>query len=321
MLVRRLRPPRSLRLAMSHSRNGSLTPRKKDKGKKKAEVPNRPTSPYNGPGTNPEPISSLLEEALNTPLSPPSISSSLDSSFERPSLISPPPKAHQPDALRPHHPRLLSSLARSTLPTAGLSYATDEGLPRGRKTHDAPRLGESSTSWKHPSSTSLYDGPFPDLDPATGLPLERTPDSLDPTARSRSLYLQRTITGILATPSQPAEEHGIVPYLSNLTSALPHVSLPGSRLSSESLRTGSRRNLSTSAPQEDWTSWATGWWGNKKKVDRTLSEEDQADTVEEEREKHRRKCRQTKWIQTDNRSDAKTPPCLLSWASRIRCLR
>lgn len=266
MLARRLRPPRSIRLAMSFHKNAPSTS-PKDKGKQRA--PMTPQRPIQHPGNSPEaPLSHLLEEALNTPLPPVTISSSPDSSFQRPSLISPLPRAHQPPLLRPHHPRLLQSLARSTLPTATLTYAQREGSHRDRASSQLgiPQLGESSTGWSRPIiTTSLNDGPFPDLDPSTGLPLDTSRDSANNHPQSR--HLQRTITGLLSGPPR-----------SGLT------------------RTGSLRSISTSASQDDWTSWASGWWsGNKGKVDHVLSEEDQADTVEEERDKLREKYRTPKY--------------------------
>lgn len=275
MPLRRLSTSRSLRMAKSEGSAGQPWSPPKDKGKERV-IPKRPRSPYDGPGASQTPLSSMLEEALHTPLSPVSIPDSPDSSFERPSLIPAPARAHQPLLLRPNRPRLLYGLARSTMPTSGLTYSS-LGERNGLAQH-----GESSTAWQRPSPT-LSDSPFPDLDPAIGLPLEISgPDGPDP-----SRHLQRTITDLLAA-LPPTEKPSVIPRFS-LT--LPRVSLPGTRSSGEMSRT-TWREFSSSAPQDDWTTWATGWWsGNKGKVDNTLSEEDQADTVAEEREKHRRKCK------------------------------
>ena len=283
-------PPRSLRFTMSHLRHGRRTPSPDRKGKQRAEpTPGRPASLDDAPGTSRPPLSSLLHEALNTPLPDP-VSFATQSPFQRPSPITAPPKAHQPPLLRRHEPRLLSGLAGSTLPSSSLSYASALETRHNRTTsHPAqPPLGDTPAEWKRTASiTSLYDGPFPDLDPATGLPLEvDEPSGSD----HRSFHLQRTITGLQSAPLR-SEENGVLPTLSDFTRSLPSLSLQGPRSSAEAWRSGTRRSLSSSPPQENWTTWATGWWnGDKGKVDNTLSEEDQADTVAEEREKHRRKC-------------------------------
>lgn len=295
MPIRRLRPSRSLRSIMSslHLNQDSTSP--KDKGKQRAlHGPDRPIFPYDEPGVSRIPISSLMEEALNTPLSPPTITSSLDTTFDRSSLISAPPKAHQPPLLRPHQPRLLSGLARSTLPSSSLTYASAFEARHNRSTTHLPQnqLGESSTAWKRSlSSISLDYGSYPDLDPATGLPLETGDISTSP--ENRSLHLQRTITGLLSGSTRQSSN-----------------------------QPGSRRSLSTSASQEDWASWATSFWsGNKGKVDTTLSEEDRADTVEEEREKHRRKCEYRRFPRAENRSHTYASLGLLSWTARLRSPR
>jgi triacylglycerol lipase len=55
---------------------------------------------------------------------------------------------------------------------------------------------------------------------------------------------------------------------------------------------GSRRSISTSSTEQDWGTWASGLWsgGSNRKHDESLAKDDQGDTVEEEEEKHRRKC-------------------------------
>lgn len=237
-------------------------------------------------------VSTALEEALTTPLS-----SSIDSTYAS-SPISLPPRAHYATPIRPLPPRLLSQLARSTMPTAGLSYAS-AGKRRAVSEGD-PSRGESSTAWRSASPVEM-DEPFPDLDPDSGLP-QRRKDSTDSDAPS--LHLQRTITDLLAaqpdkqnTSFLPFSVPGLnlpslpsMPSIPSLPSMpnLPSINLPGhSALDG----TGAKRSISTTSPKDDWGSWATGWWsGHKTKVDETLSKEDQADTVEEEQEKHRRKC-------------------------------
>lgn len=231
-------------------------------------------------------------------------------------------------------PRLLSGLARSTLPTSSLSYAS-AGIPIHRSTSDPDKRGESSTAWRSASPVEM-DDPFPDLDPTTGLPL----GSARPNPRDPSLHLQRTITDLLASPSTeptssilpfsipkvtiPKVGMPSIPNLSNIS--VP--SIPGlpslGRLSLESENGGgSRRNFSTTNKEDDWGTWASGWWsGNKSKVDETLSKEDQADTVEEEQEKHRRKCELLTIIRSaDRRSDAEESSGVLSRVVGIRLSR
>ncbi|WVQ94713.1 hypothetical protein IAU59_001793 [Kwoniella sp. CBS 9459] len=258
-----------------------------------------------GTGTPDEPLSAMLNEALHTSLDPPSISSSLESSFERPSPISEPPLAHYHAPLRPHAPpRFLSQLTRSTLPTSSLTYEEQHNEGSTSRT-GIPREGESSTAWQRSRpTTAICDEPFPDLDPTTGLPIDSRGRRGSASSEAPSLHLQRTITGLLSTPPRKASESSMIPSmpsLSNLNLSLPRVSLPSapsiprmSLPSASSLDFG-RRSISSTAPQEDWTSWATGWWnGNKGKVDEMMSEEDRADTVEEEKEKLRRKYRSPK---------------------------
>lgn len=271
---------------------------KQDKGKGKADAAmeftfSKPTtSDFVGPagGAGPStPLTSALEEAIETPLSPVSISSSLGrSSFEQASPISRPPEAHQGTAMRPRPPRLLSQLTRSTLPTSTSKYANTErrvthtGMP-STSSHAA----SSSKDWRTSPTTALSDDPFPDLDPTTGLPLARR-ESYDSDAPS--LHLQRTITDLLQSP--PKESSSYLPF----NFALPRVQLPG-RPSLDLKRTDTPRSISSTGPQQDWSSWASSWWtGNKGKVDKLMSEDDQADTVEEEVEKHRRKCELTSSI-------------------------
>ncbi|WVR03961.1 hypothetical protein IAU60_000960 [Kwoniella sp. DSM 27419] len=254
------------------------------------------TSPgRHGSGTPDEPLAAMLDEALHTSLSPPSISTSLESTFERPSPIAEPEIAHHHAPVRPHvPPRLLSQLTRSTLPTSSLTYA-EQNRARDRyrsASHTGiPREGESSTAWQRSTpTTAVCDETFPDLDPTTGLPVHSQMRRGSTSSEAPSLHLQRTITGLLATPPRKSSDSGYlpsIPSLSNLSFSLPRVSLP----SAPSLDF-SKRAISSSAPQDDWTSWATGWWnGNKTKMDEMMVEEDRAETIEEEKEKMRKKYR------------------------------
>lgn len=237
----------------------------KRKGKQRADPPTPIKSP----------LTSLLQEALDTPIS--STPSSIDSAFEGPS-ISPLPRAAQPPILQSmNHPRLVSQLTRATLPISSLTYvSTSNGRNVRSASHTGlPQLGESSTAWR---KSMTIDDTFPDLDPATGLPLDSPRRSMDSfTSTAPSLHLQRTITSLL---DPPQEESSSFPTLSSLGGMIPKLS------------GGRPRSFSTSAAQGDWTSWATGWWGsgNKKKVDRMMSDEDKAETVEEEKDKLRKKC-------------------------------
>lgn len=240
-------------------------------------------------------VPALIDEAIHTSISPTSLSSSLESSFDRacPSPIPEPPRVHYPPSLRPRHPRLLSQLARSTLPTASVSCPSLEQPQHGRRWSVSESMvigaGEGSSLWQRSvPTTALSDEPFPDLDPTTGLPLElsfhrRGSASSD----TPSLHLQRTITGLLSAPTaKSAGESSVANMMPNFNFSLPRVSFP----SKPSLDFG-KRNFSTSSSQDDWGSWASGWWsGNKGKVDQMMSEEDKADTVEEEQEKLRKKC-------------------------------
>ncbi|WWC87704.1 uncharacterized protein L201_002596 [Kwoniella dendrophila CBS 6074] len=293
--------------------------RQRLKGKQKAETSspmaiNAPDLHLNqGTGTPDEPLSAMLNEALHTSLSISpsrssiSLPSSVDSTFDgKSSLITQPPLVHHHSPIRPHAPpRLVSQLTRSTLPTSSLNYEYENQIRQRNSSSSSglPREGESSTAWQRSTTRTsptiaLCDEPFPDLDPTTGLPLARSHSrnrSGSTSSDAPSLHLQRTITGLLETPNKKASSNSssilpTMPSLSNLNLSMPRVSLP----SAPSLDFG-RRNLSSSSVQEDWSSWASGWWnGNKGKVDEMMSEEDRADTVEEEKEKLRKKYKSTK---------------------------
>ena len=258
-------------------------PTSADKGKQRADPMLSSTPTALGGRSYLEEIPSAIEEAIETPLPPPTASVSLKSPFERPSPIPLPPKAHHPSSAQP--PRLLSQLTRSTLPTASLSYAFPDSAGPSRRavSQGGPQqYGESSTAWQRGLPGSSYDDAFPDLDPETGLPLDVQQRRGSVNSDSPSLHLQRTITDLLASPQKSSGD---------LASYIPKIQLPSLGLpSSWSTDVGSRRNFSSSAESQEWY-WPSGWWGrNKGKVDRHLAEEDQADTVEEEKEGIQRKC-------------------------------
>nr|XP_018264559.1 triacylglycerol lipase [Kwoniella dejecticola CBS 10117]OBR86717.1 triacylglycerol lipase [Kwoniella dejecticola CBS 10117] len=266
--------------------------RRRSKGKERA------IDVHHATGTPDEPLSAMLDEALNTSISPPhspaSLPSSVDSTFDgKASLITEPPLAHHHAPMRPVPSRLLSQLTRSTLPISSLAYGDSQ-----RQNHRSLSFGgvsaeagpSTTRSWRSNATVALTDEPFPDLDPTTGLPLnESRRRSGSTSSEAPSLHLQRTITGLLETPpKRKSTESSLlptIPVLSNINLSLPRVSLP----SAPSLDFA-KRGMSTSGTQEDWSSWASGWWnGNKGKVDEMMSEEDRADTVEEEQEKLRKK--------------------------------
>ena len=123
-----------------------------------------------------ESLDSLIDDAISSPLD-------LGSSFGR-SSIPAPPQAHYPSSMTGlGRPRLVSQLTRSTLPTASLAYASDGARVSST---DIPNQGESS---KHRRNVSATIDAYPDLNPATGLPVGAEEE--DP-----RLHLQRTITGL-----------------------------------------------------------------------------------------------------------------------------
>jgi triacylglycerol lipase len=279
MRIRVLATRRAIRAMSNQAGRSSFERNPLDKGKGRASEGGQ-ISPYHEPGSTDEPLTDALEEALKTPLPPVSVASSLESSFDRKSPISAPPQAHYSVPVRPKPNRLLSQLTRSTLPSSTSQYAAQDRrvTQSGYTTH-----GESSSAWRTSPTTAICDEPFPDLDPTTGLPAADRRSSIDSDAPS--LHLQRTITDLLQSPVK--EPASFLPF----NFALPRVQLPG-RPSLDSVRPASTRSVSSSAPQQDWSSWASSWWsGNKAKMDSQLAEEDQAETVEEEAEKHRRKCK------------------------------
>lgn len=121
-----------------------------------------------------------------------------------------------------------------------------------------PRLVSQLTRSTLPTATLTHATPHAE---SSAMARRRSFPDLDPVTGlpPERFELQRTITDVLRSP----------------------VAAGSTGLGS----VASVANFSTSA--SDW--W--GWWGNKGKVDRMMSEEDQAPTVEEEREQIRRKCR------------------------------
>ena len=212
-------------------------------------------------------------------------------------------------------PRLLSQISRSTLPTSSLTYAqAREMQPSGSRGDFKYPYAESSAAAARRrvslSASSAGVG-FPDLDPMTGLPLMPAGEASnlaggdgDQDIERRAaqngqngqngLQLQRTITGLLKSPTQsmpsvPSPFSGVglpkMPALPSMSISMPGLGWQKQEPSQSSSM--SRRSMSTSSAQNDW-----GWGsGNKGKVDQMMSEEDQADTVDEEREKLKRKCR------------------------------
>jgi triacylglycerol lipase len=249
------------------------TPKKVDKGKGKQRE------------SIPSPVlSSALQEAFDTPITP--ARSSFEGSFDALSISQLPP-AHY--ALTPHRPpnqpRILSQLTRATLPTATLTYAA----ARARAEEAEQDRAESSVSRR---KVANLEEQFPDLDPTTGMPLSAgLPSEMIPDDPPRQL--QRTITDLLAAPkrrnsdvSEQASKSAF-DYIPSLPFSIP--GLTRTRSSSD-LRKDAKRAISTSNKDEAWTSWASGWWGSKQKVDGMMDEDDRADTVEEEKEKIKRKC-------------------------------
>jgi triacylglycerol lipase len=261
-----------------------------DKGKGKAETQEQSSSTSMAP--LPSTISSAIEEALSTPLPAPRLSE--DTHFHEPTIPRPPTSHSSTTHIRPHAPRLLSQLTRSTLPSASLTYANNHELftqPSLYGSRSGSGSGSRGIEGSSYGSRLVYDEPFPDLDPSTGLPLERR-RSFDSAGPSRQL--QRTITGLLDSPEPPKSS---LPFGMSMPS-LPSLPLLGGggvssgSGSSMSPTISNRRSFSTSSRDQDWSSWTGGWLGGgKKNVDRMMTDEDQADTVEEEVEKHRRKCK------------------------------
>ncbi|EIW68895.1 hypothetical protein TREMEDRAFT_68852 [Tremella mesenterica DSM 1558] len=212
-----------------------------------------------------------------------------DSSFShRPSPIPAPPQAHHPISPLYQRPKLLSQLTRSTLPSSSLTYAQMEENKRYHYQQSHFNLlqnGESSSSasWRLPT-VATNDEPFPDLDPTTGLPLEISRHTEEDTDVA-SLHLQRTITDLMKTP--PKQKTSFLPSLPSIPLTWPKATEKGVER---------KRSMSTSSKQDDWFGWTPGWWsGHKKDVDKDLAEEDQAETVEEEQEKLRRKYKTPKY--------------------------
>lgn len=274
------------------------------------------------------PLTFMLEEALNTPITHGVHPSSIDSTHT-PSpiphgILSSPPLAHHPAAFpRPQRPQLVSQLTRLTLPVSSLSYATaasDESndlysSPQSLRHPSlsyqpelvapmSPRRRKASSS-SHASSSTAWQS-FPDLDPTTGLPLSRSMQRSTSTGdmqQGSSLHLQRTITSLLASPSKEARPKAASSYLPSLPSmpALASLSLgiPGRSTSDSGRPRTHRRQLSSSAPSEkDSTTWGSSlgnWWngsggGTKGSVQGMMSDEDVEATAEETQAKIKDKC-------------------------------
>jgi triacylglycerol lipase len=267
----------------------------------------------------PSPLRSMLEEALNTPIthtSRPSIDQSYYPSTQQTDhVLSSPPLAHHPAAFpRIQRPQLVSQLTRSTLPVSSLSYATaSDSLVSPRQplfsyqpdveALESPRKRTTSSSSHASSSTARQS--FPDLDPATGLPLSTAMRRSSSTGgdSTTSLHLQRTITSLLASPQKETKPTAMSSYLPSLP-ALPNLSglslgIPG-RSSSESGRPRTeKRQLSSSLPtrkdDDSWGSSLGSWWNGSgagtKGNEGMMADEDVQGSTEETQAKIQEKCK------------------------------
>lgn len=273
-----------------------------------------PESPPTATHADPETLESMLEEAIDTRLA---------ASHEI-TPIAPLPRAHYPSSMSSTlRPRLLTQISRSTLPLSSMTYAQATESPaayRSPYTYPYPHAESSAAARRRASPSGVG---FPDLDPTTGLPLtlngaeggvaggESAGEGVGTGANG--LQLQRTITGLLKSPTQsipsvPFPTLGI-PKMPSLPTLPNMPNVPGI-----STNWQSRRSMSTSSAQSDW-GW--GWWnGNKSKVDRMMSEEDRADTVSEEQEKLKRKCES--FLSNRTCRPALYPWCAIRRSERIR---
>lgn len=219
-----------------------------------------------------------------------------------PPPLAKPPRAHYPDMTIPGlRPRLISQLSGSTIPTASLTCENVEDTrPHQRQRYvSSPTAGESSSSWLHRQSWDwggvahqLESGEvYPELDPATGLPVTPPRESFDidgDDVPSR-LHVQRTISEL---SGRGGEDAGVsLPFIGQLP-AIP--SMPGMPtldfaglppMLRRSLDGGQRRSFSTSSKRG--VSWTPNWLApSKKRIDSMLSKEDRAPTKEEEQVKH-----------------------------------
>lgn len=263
-----------------------------------------------------EPLSSLLQDALSSPL--PHDRSDFSATrrpFTPPNSVTPPPRAHYAPvdrmkrALSLHQrPRLVSRLSRSS-PTSSTTYANaqdDSHTRTGAHDHShaieptdktvseiqrrlsssgfplSPGTSMWATDYAH-QNTRLQS--FPDLDPRTGLP--KSPVGSPSKCCDARWQIQRTISELSSTHQGEVEDE-------------PHVSLPlvGNVPMPRSPFGVGRRAFSTSVSasqdfSKDFGKWAKNWLPgssvSKDRVDSILSEADQAPTVEQEQEHIQRK--------------------------------
>lgn len=263
-----------------------------DKGKCRADA--APGSPLRPPSATAS-LTSLLDEALHSPLdlrsSPPKGISS------PPPFLARPPPAHRPSgyAAPGLRPRLMTKLSSTTSPTAKLTFASaDEYKPRERERYvsSPEERSEHQWEWRPPPSGPAHfhkhmlmerhgsTSAFPELDPATGLPLSQ-PRSEEIVDESRDRHLQRTISEQWRRGSMD-QASGSKPLFGGLPAIPSMPVLP----TFQDLRTsvdGQRRSISTSTSA--WTSRMFST--SKNRIDSMLSEEDQAPTKEEETVKHK----------------------------------
>ncbi|BEI98357.1 hypothetical protein CcaverHIS631_0306560 [Cutaneotrichosporon cavernicola] len=260
------------------------SPTAKEKGKARAGA--APGSPLRPPSATAS-LGSMLEEALHSPLDLPSPSQSPRSSKSLPSSTSPqappflarPPPAHHAGAagvgLRP---RLMTRISSTSAPTASLSFASaDEYHPRPREVYVSTTEEHRQWEWRpnaagpaHFHQHMLMErhgaSVFPELDPATGLPLTRQ-ESVE-----EDRHVQRTISEQWRRGTDPPKPLFGIPSMP---------SLPTFKEVRSSVD-GQRRQLSTSTSALAQRMFST----SKGRIDSMLSEEDQAPTKEEESAKH-----------------------------------
>lgn len=294
-------PKQSDRVSPSQESSAS-TPRASVEKSKKSDFA-KPLTPSS------EPLSSLLQDALSSPLPKDRVKSSAVRPFTPPDDLTLPPKAHHAPENRskrtfPSHsrPRLVSRLSRSSS-TTGTTYANaeDDHHTRARvheHAHDQCPSNETINEIQRRLSTGgtpLSPGTsmwalnyahqhtrlesFPDLDPGTGLP--KSPLASPTRESDARLQIQRTISELSSHEGEVDDE--------------PHLSLPlvGSVALPKSPFDVGRRAFSTSVSasqdfSKDFSKWAKNWLPgttvSKENVDSILSEADQAPTKEQEQE-------------------------------------
>ncbi|GMK56650.1 hypothetical protein CspeluHIS016_0304900 [Cutaneotrichosporon spelunceum] len=262
-----------------------------EKGKGRADA--APGSPVRrSPAT--ATLSSMLEEALHSPLdiSPPTLSppsKSLLSSTSpqaEPFLARPPPAHHVGPPGVGLRPRLMTRISSTSAPTSSLSFpGVEEYHPRARELYVStsqehhqwelrPNVGSSAHFHQHTLMERHSGSSFPELDPATGLPLTRQASG------EENRHLQRTISEQWRRGTDPPKTLFAMP------------SMPSLPTFEEVRRSvdGQRRQISTSTSALAQRMFST----SKSRVDSMLSEEDQAATKEEQAEKHKAKYRTPK---------------------------